>query len=309
MKTILLLIVGFISVAQAELFVGEVNTPLSFPVTTAGYYKIELEGNIIFDVIYGGGDWEINLQTVVDGDTVLIPFIHKTETSSSMSKTNIKSFSAGQHTISATITVAGNHPERASANRSTWKYTVKSAEEIDYRNSLGNLQQSIDQQGTNVANLKNDIATLQAATADQNKDLSDQVANLKNQVDTASQNAAGQSAQQTDAVLSSINMSQQRLNNAANQNTATILSAFTGVSQQVSGVSSQLNTVNNNVTSGNKQNQTLGIIGISLGTAGLGAGVGIPFMMEHRNDGSTDVSGSLDSDKESINYVAPGKGD
>lgn len=280
MKTILLFIVGLIAAAHAELFVGEVNAPLSFPVTTAGYYKIELEGNIVFDVLFGGGDWEINLQTLVDGVPVPTPFIHTTDVNSAKSTTNIKSFSTGQHTISATITVAGNHPERASANRSIWKYTVKSAEEIDYRNSIGNLQRSIDQQGTNVANLKNDIATLQAATADQNKGLSDQVANLKNQVDTASQNAASQSAQQTDSILSAIN-----------------------------GVSQQVTTVNNNVTTGNKQNQTLGIIGISLGTAGLGAGIGMPLMMEHRNDGSTDVSGSLDSDKDSINYVAPGKGD
>lgn len=274
MKTILLFIVGFISVAHAELFVGEVNTPLSFNITTAGYYKIELEGNIVFDVLFGGGDWEINLQTLVDSAPTPIPFIHTTDVNNAKSTTTINYFSTGQHIISATISVVGNHPERASANRSTWKYTVKSAQEIDYRNSIGDLQNSLNQQGTNVASLKNDVATLQAATTDQSKGLTDQVASLKKQTDKLSDDSA--------------------------QSTAVILSAINGVSQQV-------NTVNNNVTTGNTKNQTLGIIGISLGAVGIGAGVGVPLLMKSEN--STDVSASLDSDKESINYVSPGKGD
>lgn len=285
MKRMLLLIVGFISVAHADLFVGEVNTPLGIDVKIDGYYKITLEGHLIID-LSSGGVWDATLTTLIDANAVTNPAFHLSSESTNIvspeeSKSDIHHFEIGHHTISGSISTGGPQADRiASTSNSTWKYTVKSAEEIDYRNSIGNLQNSIDQQGTNVASLKNDIATLQAATADQNKGLSDQVANLKNQVDITTQNVASQSAQQTDAVLSAIN-----------------------------GVSSQVTTINNNVMSGNKQNQTLEIIGISLGTAGLGAGVGIPLMMEHRNDGNTDVSESLNSDKDSINYVAPGKGD
>lgn len=314
MKTILLLIVGFISVAQAELFVGEVNQPLEFDIKTAGFYKITLEGHLVIDLT-GPAQWDATLTTLIDSKPVLNPTFHissdaKSASSPEESKSDIHPFKIGHYTISGSILTGGEQANRiTSTSRSTWKYTVKSAEEIDYRNSIGDLQQSIDQRGTDLVSVKNDIATLQSAVADQNKGISDQVTALKKQADTATQNAASQSAQQTDAVLSAVSMSQQHLNDTANQNTATILSAVNGVSQQVSGVSSQVTTVNNNVTSGNKQNQTLGIIGISLGTAGLGAGIGMPLMMEHRNDGSTDVSGSLDSDKDSINYVAPGKGD
>lgn len=288
MKTILLLIVGFISVAQAELFVGEVNKPLEFDIKTAGFYKITLEGHLVIDLT-GPAQWDATLTTLIDSNPVLNPTFHlssdaKSASSPEESKRDIHRFEIGHYTISGSILTGGEQANRiTSTSRSTWKYTVNSAEEIDYRNSIGDLQKSIDQKGTDIAGVKNDIATLQSAVADQNKGLSEQVTALKKQADKASDDNT--------------------------QSTATILSAVNGVSQQVSGLSSQVTTVNNNVTSGNKQNQTLGIIGISLGTAGLGAGIGMPLMMEHRNDGSTDVSGSLDSDKDSINYVAPGKGD
>lgn len=279
MKTILLLIIGFISLAHAELFVGEVNKPLEFDVKTTGFYKIELEGNIVFDVIFGGGDWEINLSTLINSNSVSSPSIHVSANNFDQyekTKSDIHRFDVGHYTISANVKIGGNHPERVSADKTTWQYTVKSAEEIDYRNSIGDLQKSIDQRGSDINGVKNDIATLQAATSDQNKGLIDQVASLKKQTDKISDDNA--------------------------QGTALILSAINGVSQQV-------NTVNNNVTGGNQTNQTISIIGLSLGAAGLAAGVTIPLLMKHHPENSTDVSGSLDSDKESANYVAPGKGD
>lgn len=277
MKIILLFIVGFISVARAELFVGDFNKPLEFDIKTAGYYKIELEADVLYNEIYGGEDWEIDLSTLIDATAAQnLYFIVKAAYGKHTEKntTDIYHFEIGHHTISATVKVGGNHPERVSADKTAWKYTVRSAEEIDYRNSIGDLQKSVDQKGTDIAGVKNDIATLQGAVSNQNSGLADQVNNLKKQTDKISDDNA--------------------------QSTALILSAINGVSGQVT-------TVNNNVTGGNKTNQTLSIIGLSLGAAGLTAGVGIPLFLKSENN--TDVSGSLNSDRESVNYVSPAKGD
>ncbi|MBM3611252.1 MAG: hypothetical protein FJX18_07035 [Alphaproteobacteria bacterium] len=276
MKRILLLIVGFISIAHAELFVGEVNKPLEFDVTTAGYYKVTLDAHLIIE-LSSAAIWEASLSTIADSVTLENPIIHSIGNITEETKSDIRKFEVGHHTISASLTTGGPEAYRiTSTSKSTWKYTVRSAEEIDYRNSIGDLQKSVDQSGTDIAGVKNDIATLQGAMSDQNKGLTDQLDNLKKQVDQSSANNA--------------------------QNTALILSAINGVSGQVT-------TVNNNVTGGNKTNQTLGIIGLSLGAAGLAAGVTIPLLMKNHPGDSTDVSSSLDSDKESINYVAPAKQD
>lgn len=279
MKTIFLLIFSFISIAHAELFVGDFNKPLEFDIKTAGYYKIELEADVLYDEIYGGEDWEIDLSTLIDGTAApKLYFIVKAAYGKHTEKntTDIQRFEIGHHTISATVKTLGNHPERVSTDKTTWKYTVRSAEELDYRNSIGDLQKSIDQRGTDIAGVKNDIATLQAATSNQSQGIADQVASLKKQTD--------------------------KLSDDNTQSTALILSGINGVSQQVT-------TVNNNVTGGNQTNQTISVIGLSLGAAGLAAGVTIPLLMKHHSEDSTDVSSSLDSDKESANYVAPGKGD
>lgn len=281
MKKILLFIIGLISVGHTELFVGEVNKPLEFDIKTAGYYKITLEGHLLIDANYGG-DWEVTLTTLVDTIAVTNPIFHLISEPTNVdgpeeSKSDIRRFEVGHHTVSGSISTAGSHVERiTSTSRSTWKYTVRSAEEIDYRNSIGDLQKSIDQRGTDIAGIKNDIATLQAATSDQNKGITDQVDSLKKQTD--------------------------KISGDNTQSTALILSAINGVSQQV-------NTVNNNVTGGNQTNQTISIIGLSLGAVGLAAGATIPLLMKHHPENSTDVSESLDSDKESANYVAPGKGE
>lgn len=276
LQILLLPILGFISLAHAELFVGDFNKPLEFDIKTAGNYKIELEADVLYNEIYGGEDWEIDLSTLIDATAAQnLYFIVKAAYGKHTEKntTDIYHFEVGHHTISATVKVGGNHPERVSADKTAWKYTVKSAEEIDYRNSIGDLQKSVDQRGSDIAGVKNDIATLQGAVSG-NNGLADQVAILKKQTDKISDDSA--------------------------QSTALILSAINGVSQQVT-------TVNNNVTGGNKTNQTLGIIGLSLGAAGLTAGVGIPLLLKSENN--TDVSGSLNSDRESVNYVSPGKGD
>jgi|GEM_PF-6312551 len=281
MKTfqiLLLLILGVISLAHAELFVGEVNKPLEFDIKTAGFYKIELEGHLLVD-LSSGGQWEVTLTTLINSVPVDNPTFHMVSESTSVdgpeeSKSDIHKFEVGHYTISGTISTGGSQADRiTSTSRSTWKYTVRSAEEIDYRNSIGDLQRSVDQRGSDIAGVKNDIATLQGAVSG-NNGLADQVNSLKKQTDKFSDDSA--------------------------QSTALILSAINGVSQQV-------NTVNNNVTGGNKTNQTLGIIGLSLGAAGLTAGVGIPLFLKSENN--TDVSGSLNSDRENVNYVSPGKGD
>lgn len=276
LQILLLPILGFISLAHAELFVGDFNKPLEFDIKTAGNYKIELEADVLYNEIYGGEDWEIDLSTLIDATAAQnLYFIVKAAYGKHTEKntTDIYHFEVGHHTISATVKVGGNHPERVSADKTAWKYTVKSAEEIDYRNSIGDLQKSVDQRGSDIAGVKNDIATLQGAVSG-NNGLADQVTSLKKQTDKLSDDSA--------------------------QSTALILSAINGVSQQVT-------TVNNNVTGGNKTNQTLGIIGLSLGAAGLTAGVGIPLFLKSENN--TDVSGPLNSDRESVNYVSPGKGD
>ena len=93
-KIFLLLIIGALT-AHAELFVGEVDTPLGFDITTAGYYKIDLEGNIVFNVLYGGGDWEITLTTLVDANPIKIPFIRYTEVNFQKATTTIYHFDVG----------------------------------------------------------------------------------------------------------------------------------------------------------------------------------------------------------------------
>ncbi len=92
------------------------------------------------------------------------------------------------------------------------------------------------------------------------------------------------------------------INSHITSGTGLILGAIHGVSQQV-------NTVNNNVTTGNSQNQTLGIVGVSLGGAALGAVIGVPLLMKAmsptNSETEVNVVDSLETDRESLDYISP----
>lgn len=493
MKKIVLLIIGFISLAHGELFVGDFNKPLEFDIKTAGYYKIELEANVLYNEIYGGEDWEIDLSTAIDATVAQnLYFVVKAAYGKRNEKntTDIYRFKVGHHTIAATVKVGGNHPERVSADKTAWKYTVRSAEEIDYRNSIGDLQNKIttlqsnlDDQGSSTAaslatqskqlsDLSTDLNTLKSNILSSNSEMkeallekieglqkqlvdteeaafaaigrelskiegrvddqgaatatslavqSKQLSDLSTDLNTLRSNILTSNSEMKAALLekiadlqkqlvdieqSSLRALQNQLNklqnslddqgastssNLATQNrelssmkaalvsiesllvddaplkndirakiitlqdqalqiqktldalmaidhhistldehvatgnqhvidsmnqhvsaenqtmTTLIKNNQNAVLEAVDGLSNQISTVNNNVTTGNRQNQTLGIIGISLGTAAVGAAT-VPLLMKSMYpSGDSESLESLDTDRESINYVSPGK--
>lgn len=323
-----LLIIGmFASVAHAEPIYGQANQPLTFTNshTNSVYYSIKLEANMIIDFAsipgYPEGGYVV-VTTLLDSNTISEPNLSGV---GSMTNSGLCLISPGSHTItsSSNLVVPNSHPASIDL-LSTISFTVEAEEYPDYTQILGDLQtqltslqSNVNNQGTATATslasqnqqltiISSSIAMLQSVLLTNKKKLkhsfSDKISSLKDQAVQLQTTLAGIN-QQLSKVDTDVNTGNQGVSNSATQNTAAILSAINGVSQQVTAV-------NNNVTTGNKQNQTLEIIGISLGAAGIGAGVGIPFLMKSMNDpnSETDVNvvKSPESDRESINYVSTG---
>lgn len=167
---------------------------------------------------------------------------------------------------------------------------------------LAALQNSIDAQGISTS----------ASLTDQNNKLSDVINALtiiQSSLFIANESTKQSFLDQLHLLQSQATQIQKALtalatiDNDVTNGTGLILKAINGVSQQVNGV-------NNNVTTGNSQNQTLGIIGVSLGGVALGASIGIPLIMKtmsHTNEVEVNVVDSLETDRESLFYISPGQ--